>query len=91
MIDLEDNRKLILEDGEEYVGSAFGYTGEKVLELLFNTSMVGYQEILSDPSCTDQAVIMTYGRQTVHQPWKKSHTGSSKSNPRNKRKRLGCG
>ncbi len=60
MIDLEYNRKLILEDGEEYVGSAFGYTGEKVLELVFNTSMVGYQEILSDPSYTDQAVIMTY-------------------------------
>ena len=60
MIDLEYNRKLILEDGEEYLGSAFGYTGEKVLELVFNTSMVGYQEILSDPSYTDQAVIMTY-------------------------------
>ncbi len=60
MIDLEYNRKLILEDGEEYLGSAFGYTGEKVLELVFNTSMVGYQEILSDPSYTDQAVVMTY-------------------------------
>lgn len=54
------NRKLILEDGEEYLGSAFGYIGEKVLELVFNTSMVGHQEILSDPSYTDQAVIMTY-------------------------------
>ena len=53
------NRKLILEDGE-YLGSAFGYIGEKVLELVFNTSMVGHQEILSDPSYTDQAVIMTY-------------------------------
>ena len=60
IIDLEYNRKLILEDGEEYLGSAFGYTGEKVLELVFNTSMVGYQEILSDPSYTDQAVVMTY-------------------------------
>ena len=49
MIDLEYNRKLILEDGEEYLGSAFGYTGEKVLELVFNTSMVGYQEILLIP------------------------------------------
>ena len=46
------NRKLILEDGEEYLGSAFGYIGEKVLELVFNTSMVGHQEILSDPSYT---------------------------------------
>ena len=60
MIDLGYNRKLILEDGEEYLGFAFGYTGEKVLELVFNTSMVGYQEILSDPSYTDQAVVMTY-------------------------------
>ena len=51
---------MILEDGEEYLGSAFGYIGEKVLELVFNTSMVGHQEILSDPSYTDQAVIMTY-------------------------------
>lgn len=39
---------------------AGGYTGEEVLELVFNTSMVGYQEILSDPSYTDQAVVMTY-------------------------------
>ena len=43
MIDLGYNKKLILEDGEEYMGFAFGYTGEKVLELVFNTSMVGYQ------------------------------------------------
>ena len=54
------NRKLILEDGEEYYGFAFGDTEDKVLELVFNTSMVGYQEILSDPSYTDQAVVMTY-------------------------------
>ena len=53
-------RKLILEDGEEYYGFAFGDPGDKVLEIVFNTSMVGYQEILSDPSYTDQAVVMTY-------------------------------
>ena len=53
------NRKLILEDGEEYLGSAFGYIGEKVLELVFNTSMVGHQEILSDPPTPTQAIIMT--------------------------------
>ena len=34
------NRKLILEDGEEYLGSAFGYIGEKVLELVFNLSLI---------------------------------------------------
>ena len=50
MMDMEYNRKLILEDGEEYYGFAFGDTGDKVLEIVFNTSMVGYQEILSDPS-----------------------------------------
>lgn len=56
----EKNRKLILETGEEYDGYAFGAEGSKVVELVFNTSMVGYQEILSDPSYTDQAVVMTY-------------------------------
>ena len=57
---MDYNRKLILEDGEEYYGFAFGDPGDKVLEIVFNTSMVGYQEILSDPSYTDQAVVMTY-------------------------------
>lgn len=56
----EYNRKLILEDGEEYYGYAFGDTSNKVCEIVFNTSMVGYQEILSDPSYTYQAVVMTY-------------------------------
>ena len=53
-------RKLVLEDGQVYIGDAFGAEGERILELVFNTSMVGYQEILSDPSYTDQAVVMTY-------------------------------
>ena len=53
-------RKIILEDGTQYTGYAFGSLSEKKLELVFNTSMVGYQEILTDPSYTDQAVIMTY-------------------------------
>ena len=54
------NRKIILEDGQEYYGYSFGAKQEKVCEIVFNTSMVGYQEILSDPSYTDQAVVMTY-------------------------------
>lgn len=54
------NRKIILEDGSEYYGFAFGDTTDKVCEIVFNTSMVGYQEILSDPSYTYQAVVMTY-------------------------------
>ncbi|MDO4617796.1 MAG: glutamine-hydrolyzing carbamoyl-phosphate synthase small subunit [Lachnospiraceae bacterium] len=53
-------RKLILEDGTVYPGYGFGSLSDKKLELVFNTSMVGYQEILTDPSYTDQAVVMTY-------------------------------
>ena len=54
------NRKIILEDGSEYEGFAFGDLSDKVCEIVFNTSMVGYQEIVSDPSYTYQAVVMTY-------------------------------
>lgn len=54
------DKKILLEDGQEYYGQGFGFDGEKVLEIVFNTSMVGYQEILSDPSYTYQAVVMTY-------------------------------
>ena len=57
---MKKNRKLILEDGSVYEGYGFGDDSERVLELVFNTSMVGYQEIISDPSYTDQAVVMTY-------------------------------
>lgn len=56
----EFNRKLILEDGTEISGYAFGADESIVCEIVFNTSMVGYQEILSDPSYTYQAVVMTY-------------------------------
>ncbi len=56
----QPDRKLILENGEEYCGFSFGSDREKILEIVFNTSMAGYQEILSDPSYTDQAVVMTY-------------------------------
>ena len=54
------DKKIILEDGAEYTGFGFGANADRVLEIVFNTSMVGYQEILSDPSYTDQAVVMTY-------------------------------
>ncbi len=53
-------RKIILEDGSQYWGIGFGSRKDKKLELVFNTSMVGYQEILTDPSYTDQALVMTY-------------------------------
>ncbi len=52
--------KIILEDGQQYLGYRFGAAAERVCEIVFNTSMAGYQEILSDPSYTDQAVVMTY-------------------------------
>ena len=54
------DRKLILEDGAVYYGYGFGDSCDRVCEIVFNTSMVGYQEIISDPSYTDQAVVMTY-------------------------------
>ena len=54
------NRKILFEDGSEYFGYAFGDSSDKVCEIVFNTSMVGYQEIVSDPSYTYQAVVMTY-------------------------------
>lgn len=54
------NRKIVLEDGSEYYGYGFGADCDRVCEVVFNTSMVGYQEIVSDPSYTDQAVVMTY-------------------------------
>ena len=54
------DRKLILEDGSEYLGFGFGSKKDTVAEIVFNTSMTGYQEILSDPSYTDQAVVMSY-------------------------------
>ena len=54
------NKKIILEDGAEFYGYGFGVDREMIAEIVFNTSMVGYQEILSDPSYTGQAVVMTY-------------------------------
>ena len=54
------NRKIILEDGEVYCGYGFGAEVSRVCEIVFNTSVVGYQEIVSDPSYTHQAVVMTY-------------------------------
>ena len=52
--------KIVLEDGAEYCGFSFGAKCESVCEIVFNTSMVGYQEIVTDPSYTYQMVVMTY-------------------------------
>ena len=54
------NKKIVLENGQEFYGYGFGADREAVNEIVFNTSMVGYQEIISDPSYTDQMVCMTY-------------------------------
>ncbi|MCL4190194.1 MAG: glutamine-hydrolyzing carbamoyl-phosphate synthase small subunit [Thermoguttaceae bacterium] len=52
--------KLALEDGTVFTGKAFGAAGEVDGEVCFNTSMTGYQEILTDPSYRGQIVAMTY-------------------------------
>ncbi len=54
------NRKIVLEDGSEYYGYGFGDNCDRVCEIVFNTSMVGYQEIVSDPTYMYQMVVMTY-------------------------------
>jgi len=54
------DKKIVLQDGTEFYGYGFGAPGECTAEIVFNTSMVGYQEILSDPSYTGQAIVMTY-------------------------------
>ena len=51
---------LILEDGTVFSGTGIGSTREVVSEIVFNTSMTGYLEVLTDPSYAGQAVTMTY-------------------------------
>lgn len=59
-----DNRKalLVLADGTVFEGWSFGAEGESIGEVVFNTSMTGYQEILTDPSYRGQVVVMTYSQ-----------------------------
>ena len=54
------NATLLLEDGRVFRGEGHGFVGEVVGEIVFNTSMSGYQEILTDPSYAGQIVTMTY-------------------------------
>src|SRR3989338_675472 len=51
---------LVLKDGTIIYGKGFGATATKVGELVFNTSMMGYQEALTDPSYAGQILLMTY-------------------------------
>src|SRR5687768_688396 len=59
---MKDTRpaKLALEDGAVFTGRHFGFSGTTEGEVVFNTSMTGYQEILTDPSYKGQIVTMTY-------------------------------
>jgi len=51
---------LVLEDGTIFWGKSVGHAGETFGELVFNTGMTGYQEVLTDPSYCGQIVVMTY-------------------------------
>jgi len=51
---------LVLENGSVFRGRSVGISGQRAFELVFHTGMTGYQEILTDPSYTGQAVVMTY-------------------------------
>ena len=59
-IEMEQPAKLALEDGTVFTGTSIGAAGEVDGEVCFNTSMTGYQEILTDPSYRGQIVTMTY-------------------------------
>ncbi len=52
--------KLLLSNGEVFEGKSIGYEGTAFGEICFNTSMAGYQEILTDPSYAEQVIVMTY-------------------------------
>jgi len=51
---------LYLEDGTKFIGQALSHVGESAGEVVFNTAMSGYQEVLTDPSYAGQIVVMTY-------------------------------
>lgn len=51
---------LVLEDGNQFFGKSIGVDGESVGEIIFNTSITGYQEIITDPSYSHQIVVLTY-------------------------------
>ncbi len=54
------DRKLVLKDGTEFHGWGFGAGTDALCEIVFNTSMVGYQEVASDPASMGQIVVMSY-------------------------------
>lgn len=60
MAEMKKQRKLVLANGAEFVGTGFGSMNDALYEMVFNTAMVGYQEIVTDPNYTAQTVLMTY-------------------------------
>ena len=69
---------LILEDGNVFTGTSIGSTREVISEIVFNTSMTGYLEVLTDPSYAGQAVVMTYpliGIMESHRIWSQADRG----------------
>jgi carbamoyl-phosphate synthase small subunit len=57
---LKKNAVLILEDGSKFYGKSIGIQGIEIGEVVFNTSMTGYQEVLTDPSYKNQIITFTY-------------------------------
>ncbi len=75
-MNLSKKAVLVLEDGRTFRGESFGAEGEAFGEMVFNTSMSGYQEILTDPSYAGQIVCMTYpliGNYGVNEEDSESH------------------
>ena len=57
---INEKHFMILEDGTVFTGTSIGSTKSVISEIVFNTSMTGYLEVLTDPSYAGQAVVMTY-------------------------------
>lgn len=54
------DRKLVFANGREFLGTGFGSSREALCGCSFDTAMIGYQEIISDPACAGEALVMTY-------------------------------
>ena len=55
-----NNRKLVLENGQVFEGVGFGCLNETVAEIIYNTAVVGYQEIISDSANCNKLICLTY-------------------------------
>ena len=57
---MDFDKKIVLKDGREFYGKGFGASASGVFELVFDTAMVGYQEVISDPSNYNQMILPTF-------------------------------